>query len=217
MVLNIDTIWQILYKKTESISLTDDDRSELLDALASIVQSIVAPANRDHVYALAYALYHFRADASDLLCRILLEHTLQSNPKDYDARLLLGHFYYDSKQWSEAQKHLEMLEPAIAAEHGQVWKTLKVSELIASCKIRQGEYLEGLTLADSVCDQAVLANAEDLPLPVELVDTLFESRNELKRSVPEATYFNVACKLESLLERSNAVDLFSEKLTRIKS
>jgi tetratricopeptide (TPR) repeat protein len=99
------------------------------------------------------------------------------NPNHQFARLYLGHYYYDIGEYSRALEYFESVNENYFTSIDQVWRVLKLHELILCCKmfVASRELTEGSF--EALAKEYLAASPEDVPVPTEIVAALAKTVN----------------------------------------
>ncbi|MCE9555714.1 MAG: hypothetical protein K8T91_20380 [Planctomycetes bacterium] len=92
------------------------------------------------------------------------------NPEDLFVIASLAYQAFDNSDFEVASRWLQMLPRGSFAARGQIWRDLKHEELRLCCDLRRGIRVDEPELREffGACHAA---QAEDLPMPTELVQT----------------------------------------------
>ena len=99
------------------------------------------------------------------------------NPDHQFARLYLGHYYYDIGEYSRALECFETVNENYFRSIDQVWRVLKLHELILCCRIfvASRDLTEGSF--ETLAKEYLAASSEDVPVPTEITAALAKTVN----------------------------------------
>ncbi len=213
MMSEQESLWQRAYSLRDAESELEKE-----SALKQLISDLCEKGRGDadvHLL-LGWLGYHFPCNAThniDVERELLL--SLQSDPHNITAHLYLGHFAFDHGNYDLALKHLRDIDRSKYEQADQLWRSMKIRELILCCRL----YLEPHEVApDEVVSHAQsLADAgiEHGAIPSELANCLFKTRERLRALWGEQSLLRVAGRLRKALGEVARADLLDKELGQL--
>lgn len=93
----------------------------------------------------------------------------------------LSYFYYDKKKFLDVISLLDSIDLPYFEEKGQLWKSLKLQELLLTSKLYHCDKLDENLYNDflGLISSYMYLPDEELTIPVELVNAILENKNKL--------------------------------------
>ena len=128
-----------------------------------------SPDSEEINYALGYAWYNYPGDKKERDDKLIeyFERVLSINPSHDFANLYLGHYFFDKARYREAQSCFKKVN-AERSFPKQIWRKLKLDELLLCCHIR----VDVESLTSDMCDEFISEytkyDEDDRPVILEL-------------------------------------------------
>ena len=154
----------------------------LLTAREKVSDCIESNLNNSEMNYLAGLIMYHSFDEEEKYgdyAKQYLQKAIELNPNHQFARMYLGHYYFDIKAFQEALSYLQNIDENYFSSINQKWRILKLHELTLCCRIflddsdiKQGDF-------DLLFQEYLNTNLEDIPVPLELAQTLFLTKESV--------------------------------------
>lgn len=128
-------------------------------------------ANPEKEYLLGYCWYNISDEYTGRESQAVshLRKSLELNPSHDLSKLYLGHIYFDKEQYEESLKYLDSVDLDKFVENSQIWRKLKVLELVILCKLYIGTDSLVLEEVERFNNAFLEADEEDRPVLHETI------------------------------------------------
>ncbi len=134
-----------------------------------------------------------------------LKKSIRLNKNYIHSKTELAYFYFDKKKYSKVIKLLEGLDLSIFEENNQMWKSLKLQELLLVSKLWVSKIVDKKLNNDffELISSYLYLPEEELAVPSELINSIF--KNKEKEGI-----CNVAKNVYQLINSKNQKDYFDD-------
>lgn len=174
-----DNLWERVY----ALQATWPDEAALPDLAQLKADVDTLPAGGPERGLLrAYMAYHFCCGVTQSIdIESELRGVLKFDQTNTTARLHLGHWYYDCREYADAIRELEQVDVNEYVRAGQQWRAVKIQELLLAARLQCGRIEESLAELDGLLQKIRSTPPDELAVPTELVLALVEHREEVER------------------------------------
>ncbi len=207
--------WATVYEIEGHSRLTNDDRIWLEAMLTR--PGVGGGLEISRRLLRGYALYHFGAALSSTeSCEGDLLAVLNDDPANLTALTYLGHFYFDCGKWDLARANLRRVDLDRYDAEGQVWRTIKIRELIACCDVMMNDFRAAAAEIPPLLDEMSRVNDSDCPIPVELIKSLAANVISARQGLGSRTLDDWTGKLRALAAAFGATEQFREAFAKLE-
>lgn len=170
-----DQLWDRAY---ELQSRWPDDQSGIAELLDDLISC--ADETNDTSLLRGYLAYHFPCDETyEIDIETELKRASLFNSTSTTAHLYLAHYYYDSHRFGDALDELNLLDRTQFEHAGQLWRSLKILELILSAQLFARPISVSSHELIKFASELQSAGAENTAVPVEMLDALLANKQEV--------------------------------------